>query len=152
MQENALVRNASVLAGCETAAIRYTGGADTGDADDVNHETQPGEMVAWAFLTGYGSVRSLHTQPAWRQKGLGRKVVQLLLEKRWPEEFRNADVNGQEDHARVLHVDIDAKNEASIRTFAVFGEQLRMEECYWVSCDLAKANSALQALKTATVS
>jgi len=148
MRENALVRDASVLAGCETAAIRYTGGADIGDG---NRETQPGEMVAWVFLTGYGSVRSLYTQPAWRQKGLARKVVQLLLEKSWPEEFSNANVNGQEDQARVFHVDIDAKNEASIRTFAVLGEQLRMEECYWVGCDLAKANSALEALDTVAV-
>ena len=154
MQENALVRNASVLAGCETAAIRFVGGVDASSDGGVLPETttQPGEMVAWVFMTGYGSVRSLHTQPAWRQKGLARKVVQLLLERSWPTEFENMDENGEEDQAHVFHVDIDAKNEASIRTFAVLGQQLRMEECYWVNCDLAKAEGALQALDIPAVS
>jgi len=149
MQENPLVRDVSVLAGCETAAIRFVGDDGAGhDGEATNgNEIQPGKMVAWVFLTGYGSVRSLHTQPAWRQKGLARKVVQLLLERNWPTEFVSMDGKGEADQARVFHVDVDAKNEASIRTFAVLGQQLRMEECYWVNCDLAQASAALQSLK-----
>lgn len=153
MANNSLIRDPQTFANCPTAAIRLV--SRKGSGSGVENEGQEGkggegELIAWAFLTGYGSVRSLHVQPEYRGRGLARKVVLKLLEDAWPAEFVSA-AGGErsepcEERERIFHTDIDPENEASIRTFVPVGGVMARSQRYWVDVDLAGAEGALEML------
>jgi len=91
MQWNEYVRSPGVLEGLPCAAIRASetangegvdGGEDEGIAGGVNGgdgEDEGGDMVAWAFRSLDGSIRTVHVMEAWRRRGLAGMVVRRVL-------------------------------------------------------------------------
>jgi len=162
MQENKLIRSVKTFDNTPTAAIRLVDSAAfmQGQKKGVS-STSPnmldtlipheGQIIAWAIITSYGSIRTLHVQPAFRGLGLARKVVLKLLQDSWPAEFVAGaeDVGGErEATSLVFSTDIDPENQASIRTFAPVGELLQVNPCYWVEVDLGAAEKALKTLSS----
>ncbi|MCJ1438754.1 hypothetical protein MMC27_008144 [Xylographa pallens] len=54
---------------------RRRGSTEGGRGEDEDE----GQLVAWAFLGPDGSLTSLHVEPAWRGKGLGKLVTRRLF-------------------------------------------------------------------------
>lgn len=152
MQENKLIRNVKTFDDVPTAAIRLSDAAaftryhsHLSNITDNDTNLHTGQLIAWAIITSYGSIRTLHVQPAFRGLGLARKVVLRLVENQWPAEFVGRQ-GMEKDESVVFHTDIDPENQASIRTFAPVGEVLEVSSRYWIAVDLAGAQKALKRL------
>jgi ribosomal protein S18 acetylase RimI-like enzyme len=149
MSQNKLIRDIRTFKDCPTAAVRFAGNSSCAGKVPAaaDAQTKKGDLVAWTFMTGYGSVRSLHTMPSFRRLGLARAVVLKLLEDEWPADFTSGDGRAVSNRERVFHADIDPKNEASIRTFQALGPCLGVSPCYWVGVDLGRAGDAMGMLE-----
>jgi len=153
MRENKLIRSVKTFENTPTAAIRLTDAttflqrpqASNSTPNTTNEiKSYENQIVAWAIITSYGSIRTLHVQPAFRGLALARKVVLKLLEDSWPDEFTQDTGKAEDTNVVVFSTDIDPENQASIRTFAPVGELLQVNPCYWVEVDLAAAEKALK--------
>ena len=104
--------------------------------DGGTGEEEDGELVAWAFLGPDGSLTSLHVEPAWRGRGLGKLVTRRLfgLLGRGEGESGFGDVGvGQE----WCHSDVATDNQGSIGVARGLGGEEGWE-CFWGWVDLGE--------------
>lgn len=92
-----------------------------------------GPPVAWAFIGLDTSVTTLHVEPEWRGRGLGKAVTTKLF-KQGMQRFWEDGVQ------RLAHGYVVMGNDASEGMMRGLGGR-DMWKCYWLRVDLEKAGN-----------
>ncbi|GAB1744113.1 hypothetical protein NU219Hw_g1273t1 [Hortaea werneckii] len=131
-EDFALIRSKSeiprwdrTMASLPSLAI-YPAAGHGGSSDD-------GAPVAWAFIGLDTSVTTLHVEPEWRGRGLGKAVTTKLFK-------RDMQRFWEEGVQRLAHGYVVVGNKASEGMMRGLGG-MDMWKCYWLRVDLEKAEN-----------
>jgi len=132
MRWNEYVRSPDVLEGLGCAAIRADPGVSDTDGGAQESDKGGGEMVAWAFRSLDGSIRTVHCMESWRRRGLAGMVVRRVLR---GDEEDASNTRTQTQTQRLGHTNIYPGNTASEQLFRSCVGARNAYEVFWMRVD-----------------